>query len=266
MSFRDDHPRDDLQRLLDGRLDGDRGAALEAHLEGCAACRDELATLRWMKRRFPSPADDAAPAGLEATLRAALDAEDARARRSDPRAWRWSAIAAGAVVAIAFAVALWRAPERRADLATLAAAELAAVEAGDPAEGRLTSEPGVLEEWFAASGLGFEIHVYDLAMMDLRLVGGRTVSFAGGPAGRYHYRTGDGRIVVCEMYRGTMADLPADGASRARDDGLVARVFERDGVTLVFWREGEVICFLAARLPSEDVVALAFAKAARLEA
>jgi hypothetical protein len=38
-------------------------------------------------------------------------------------------------------------------------------------------------------------------------------------------------------------------------------VYERDGVTSVFWQEGTVVCVLASDLPREEVVQLAYAKA-----
>jgi hypothetical protein len=38
-------------------------------------------------------------------------------------------------------------------------------------------------------------------------------------------------------------------------------IYERRGVTLVFWMEGDVMCVLSSDIGREEVVGLAFAKA-----
>jgi hypothetical protein len=65
------------------------------------------------------------------------------------------------------------------------------------------------------------------------------------------------------MYRGRTAELPYT-AERRVHDGIGFLVYRRDGVTLVFWQEGEVVCVLASDVAPEEVVALAFAKAMKV--
>ncbi|HEV8579413.1 MAG TPA: anti-sigma factor [Thermoanaerobaculia bacterium] len=251
------HPGDELQMLLDGRLDGDRRAAVEDHLAGCDGCRGELETLRWLKDRLARIPHEL-PSDLQGRIRAALDAEDAAVDRRTHRLWRWLP-AAAAVLAAAVTLLL---AVRRDDFPALAAAHLRSIEEGALHVQRVTGEPAVLEGWFASAGVGFDVHVFDLAGMDLRLIGGSVGRFAGGPSALFAYRSGDGVLVLCEMYRGSLADLPAGGHRRIREDGLVVRVFSRGEATLAFWQEGPVVCYLAASgLPSNQVTALAFAKA-----
>jgi len=262
MSGERTHPRDELQQLLDGRLADGRREEVERHIAGCSRCRDEIAALRWLKNQVAPKEKATAPTDLERRVRAALDAEDARRDRRVTLAGRW--IAAAATIALAVAAGLWLRPASRADLASRAAASLAAVERGAIRLEHATTDATALERWFDAAELGFKVHVYDLAKMQLPLAGGSRVRFAGGPAALFFYRAADGSRIVCEMYRGSLADLPEDGATYRRDDGLLFRVYERDGATLVFWQEGEVVCFLAGRLGAEAVTSLAFAKAMRV--
>jgi len=49
-----------------------------------------------------------------------------------------------------------------------------------------------------------------------------------------------------------------------RHGGISFFVYRRDARTLVFWPEGKVLCVLASEAPTEEVVALAFAKAVRI--
>ncbi len=261
------HPRNDLQRLLDGRLDDARRAALAEHLATCERCRNELDSLRWLgvqlaTQRAPLPAPE-----LERRVLAALDAADAATRHRGHRRhrpWGWAVAAAATIVGIGIGLALLL-PPRSADFTALAAADLRAVETGRTTLASTATDPAALESWFATAGLDFDLHVYDLSAFGLELIGGRAQRFAGRPSGYAVYRTADGRLVLCEMVRGSLADLPAGGDSRRRDDGLEVRVFARDGKTLAFWQEGPVICFLAASGSSpQQLTTLAFAKAARV--
>ena len=62
------------------------------------------------------------------------------------------------------------------------------------------------------------------------------------------------------MYEGRLAELPAADETH-REKGFDFHVYTREGVTLVFWQEGELVCVLAADLPAAEVLALAVAKA-----
>ncbi len=75
----------------------------------------------------------------------------------------------------------------------------------------------------------------------------------------------DGADLICEMYPGSLADLPAEGEAHDHE-GVRFVVYQRDGLTLVFWPEGSVLCVLAGEGGTDVVLPLAFAKAARAAA
>jgi hypothetical protein len=56
--------------------------------------------------------------------------------------------------------------------------------------------------------------------------------------------------------------LPAPD-ERRNHDGIVFLVYKRGATTAVFWQEGEIVCAAVSTLPTDDVVAIAFAKAIR---
>ena len=117
----------------------------------------------------------------------------------------------------------------------------------------------VLEAHFTRTGLA-GIRVLDLAMMGFVLEGGSRHDLGGRPSALYVYRDRSGRPLVCQMYAGSLADLPLTGD--LRDNGRFRfHVYSEGGATTVFWQEGPIVCALASRMPLDDVVALAFAKA-----
>ncbi|HSM12694.1 MAG TPA: hypothetical protein VLA66_01380, partial [Thermoanaerobaculia bacterium] len=79
------------------------------------------------------------------------------------------------------------------------------------------------------------------------------------PAARSVYAGPMGRI-VCWMFRAGEEDLPPPVEVRS-ERGFLFRVYRRGETTLVVWREGEVLCALAAAADPETVLGLAVAKA-----
>ena len=62
------------------------------------------------------------------------------------------------------------------------------------------------------------------------------------------------------MYPGAVSELPA-GATQRENNGIKFQVYQKNGVTMVFWQEGKIVCALSSDIAPEDVVQLAFAKA-----
>jgi hypothetical protein len=62
------------------------------------------------------------------------------------------------------------------------------------------------------------------------------------------------------MFAGSEADLP-DSSDVREHAGFRFHVLHQGDVTLVFWLEGDLVCVLASRMPTGDLIALAFAKA-----
>jgi anti-sigma-K factor RskA len=94
---------DDLALLALGQLQGDERAALEKHLEGCAACRRELEQLHGdMALLALSAAGPAPPKRSRERLLKAI-AKERRTPKAATRPWRWTLVPwlASAVFAVA---------------------------------------------------------------------------------------------------------------------------------------------------------------------
>lgn len=79
----------DLGGYVVDQLDADERRAFEAHLEGCDACRRELAELRPLMLGTPLPAEWNTPAGLEARVLAAVQREAQGPEAAPPARARW---------------------------------------------------------------------------------------------------------------------------------------------------------------------------------
>lgn len=247
------HVLDELQLRLDRQLDPATLSRVEAHLETCASCRraaDELTSARDSLRALPA---SPLPAGLAAQIDRLLDAETATTPSAPRRRWLTAAgLAVAAVVMLAFWI--WR-PE---SLPSAAGGDVLRVTSGTLPLDVTTSEAAALEKHFANRGL--PVRVLDLAMMGWQLEGGRVHTLKGRPSALYVYRRADGRRLVCQMFAGTASDLPPATATRV-SGGFTFAVFHEGARTLVFWQEGKILCVLGSDLPSDEVIALAIAKA-----
>lgn len=253
MSAQTPHVLDDLQRRVDGRLDPVTLEAVDAHLATCAICRraaDDLARAREVLRESPA---HPLPEGLAADISRLLDAEEATSRPA--RHLRWY-VAAGLAAAALVVLAVW--VWRPATLPSSAADDVARVISGAQPLDLQTSDPAALERLFTARGL--PVRVLDLAMMGWQLEGGQMQTLASRPSALYVYHRADGRRLVCQMFAGTMADLPPPAETR-HGGGFTFAVYHEGRHTVVFWQEGDILCVLGSDLPGEEVIALAIAKA-----
>lgn len=281
------HPEEVLQDFLDGRLTGEAAHDVRAHLETCAPCRtvrdelmvarDAVATLR--------DADVTMPADLLASVQRALDAEVARvavapvaaapvpaasaaapanlsdeplARWAVTRRRRWTAVAAAAAVLVAYLMLGNRTTPL--DLPAQAARDLGAVGSRSLLLELRTSEAAALERYFADAPNGPRVRVIDLGMMGIPLEGGVRHVLDGRPSALYAYRTPSGARLVCQMYTGRLSDLPTPD-NAIDNKGFHFQIYDRGGITVVFWQEGDLVCVLASELPASEVIALAVAKA-----
>jgi anti-sigma factor RsiW len=247
----------ELQDLLDGRVAPPVRAQIEAHLRACADCRRRMAALEGVRAAVRSPGEtDALPPELAARLDAALDREDAAAKlRARMRRWTVAGTALAASLLAAAVLLRGRAP----DAVDVLTSEYRIQAATLPPGALRTHDVSELERFLAAASLPFPVRVLDLSMMRWELVGGAVEQFEGRPSLVLAYRR-DGRIVICRMYLGTTAALPA-GARIEDHRGFRFHVFERDGVTSVFWQEGPTVCVLIGSGPPREIVDLAVEKA-----
>jgi anti-sigma factor RsiW len=260
MTSETDHVRDEIQDLLDGRLEADTRKRVEAHLAGCEECdraRQALSRVRESVRAGIRPAE--MPTDLPSVVVADLDREDARGSRGwlqRPRGRLIAAAAAAVVALIALTVFL----ARPRDLPAVVGRDYTEFRAGRLPLEIATNDPRALEKFFANRGVRFRTRVLDLAMMGYQLVGGSVLD--EGPRRRafFVYRGEGGKVLACQMYEGDIGEL--SGAPEVREHGDFTFLVYRSGdLTQVFWQEGTVTCVLVSDIPSEEVVQLAFAKA-----
>ena len=265
MADRDPHPTEAVQALVDGRLGRTEREAVARHLEGCAACRAErdvaAGTRRILRTALPAPD---LPPGLSTKIGAALDAADRSVERG--RWWKWGSLAPVAVALVVLVVFL---PGGRDDVSVsegivdAVSGDFGALQDGSLSLSLPDADPGALETFFTAHGIDFDTRVFDLGIMGFELAGGRVEPLAGRPSALFAYLGSDGVLMVCRMYLGNLDELP-EPSSTLENDGIVFHVYERDGRTLVFWEEGEVVCVLASDAPAQDVIDLSFAKAVKV--
>ena len=265
------HPHEALHEAADGRLDAAALATVEAHLATCEPCRVELEAIRWTRAQLAAARTDSpAPAGFESWLQGAMASpppaslgtpDPVFARPGLASRWRW-AVAAGVAAVLLFA--LWALPRGPAgDVPGAVAADYRSWRAGSLALGVHTADVTAIEAWFRREGLGFDTRVFDLGMMRYTAVGGRVHAVDGQPSALFVYRGPESQALVCQMYEGRTADLAPPGR-RATHNGIDFLIYERDGLTLVFWQEGNLVCVLAGEGDPKTVVDLAFAKAIKV--
>ncbi|MEQ1854078.1 MAG: zf-HC2 domain-containing protein [Chthoniobacteraceae bacterium] len=264
------HFKDELQNLLDGRLDAAMSGEVERHLETCEACRREYEALRWTKQvaskrlaAAPAPAD--LRASILQSLRAEATASESETPKivtlppQDAKPWLRPLLAIAAVVlALAIVGGVWflRQPTFPASVAQ----DFRDYKSRKITMQLDTNDVKEMEEFFTKRGIPFQTRVFDLGMMKYQLVGGRLQERHRRPSAAFAYRGPDGQILLCQMYPGKTTELPA-GAVLRENKGIKFHIYQANGVTAVFWQEGTVVCVLASDIPQEEVVQLAFAKA-----
>jgi anti-sigma factor RsiW len=262
------HFKHEIQDLLDNRLDAAARAEVERHLETCDECRREFEALQWTRQivatRF-APAE--APAELREKISRALrsgeDREEARIVRPQFRLPKLAAalgVAAILLIAIALAVVFTAKPRNALGIAARDFRDYKAQKL--PLELK-TGDGKQMETFFAAHGVWFNTRVFDLGMMNYRLIGGRVQRVREEPRALFVYQGPADQILVCQMYAGTVAALPA-GAVERENKGIKFFVYEKRGLTMVFWQEGTVVCVLTSDIGAEQVIQLAFAKAMKI--
>ncbi len=264
------HFKEELQDLLDNRLTATACAEVERHLESCVECQRQLEALRWTKQfagRFLPVTE--APAELREKILGQLHppsqrAETAPASASAPHWWNfrpgfWPYFAAAAVVlAIVMGALLFRSVPPR--LPEVVARDFRAFQTQKLALELSTGDVKTMEAYFSERRLPFNTRVFDLAMMNYRLEGGRVAPSGRQPRAQFVYRGPANQALLCQMFVGRVAELPA-GAVMRENKGIQFHVYETNELTSVFWQEGALVCALVSDIPKEEVVQLAFAKA-----
>lgn len=252
------HFKDEIQDLLDNRLDAPMRAEVERHLESCSECRREFEALRWTKllaaKRF---AAKEAPSGLRQNILRTLKAD---AGRSSSRTQKLKPILAWAAALVALGILTFILIPKQPNLPEVIARDFREYQSQKLTLELNTANGKQMEAFFATHGVSFNTRVFDLGMMNYGLVGGRVQDLRGQPTALFVYRGPDNQVLLCRMYAGTVSELPVGSVER-ENRGIKFHVYQAKGITMVFWQEGRVVCVLSSDIPTENVVQLAFAKA-----
>ena len=114
--------REEFSALLDGELDAETRAAVEAHLAGCADCLRELDRLKQVDAAFHGLAPKQAPEDMEERVRAGLQANVVHLgprRLARKRVWPLVASAAGLLIVLGVSVFHMRKSPERFEMASL---------------------------------------------------------------------------------------------------------------------------------------------------
>ncbi|MBI1763413.1 MAG: hypothetical protein HYR56_18465 [Acidobacteria bacterium] len=276
------HFKDEIQELLDNRLNHEACLEVERHLEACAECRRELEALRWTRQIARQQyAAASAPAKLEENILAALALEDRESSAPPVFSWVWwrqrsALLAYGFVLFAGVALALsyfmlgtqlrksLELPTASASLLTAVARDYRNYQAEKLPLMLQTGAVNELERFFSAGGIAFNTRVFDLAMMNYHLVGGRVHQLIERPSALFVYRGEGSKILICQMYPGQVRELPPAGVSLRENKGIRFYIYQANGLTVVFWQEGVITCVLTSDSAAEEVLQLAFAKAVKI--
>jgi anti-sigma factor RsiW len=259
------HFREEIQEFLDGRLGSSAQAALEVHLQDCDSCRRELAVLREVKRFAKDQfAAGPLPPGLEARLRGVLDQEDRAAIDKPSPADLWSRrnrpiLAYGFLLFVAV-VLVFNYFIKFPTLPSEVANDFRSYQRGDLPVQLETVDFRAMEQYFAARGVPFPTRVFDLGMMNYRLVGGRVHQLVNRKSALFVYQSDPNKLLVCQMYPGNVSELPPSAETR-QDRGFTFHIYHQNGLTAVFWQERDITCVLVSDISPEQVLQLAMAKA-----
>jgi len=216
-----------LHGYMDGELDLVRNVDIEEHLRTCDACSQVYQAQLALRSALKS--DELyfrAPAGLERKVRMATERPERKSwRRLQVPGWMGAALAAAAVVALAFFVSPMF--SRRSQTERIAQDVLSAhVRSLMP--GHLTDVPSsenhTVKPWFAGK-LDFSPPVVDLGAEGFELVGGRLDYAADRPVAALVYRRGKHFI-----------NLFVWPSASAHDSAEAAAV--RQGYNVLFWTRG----------------------------
>ena len=184
-----------VARYADGEIDGQRGALLEAHLQGCVRCaakhRDVLALRARIRAEVPYfEASPALRARVLATLEAARATQPSGQRPATDR-WRW--LTGGALAGCTATVLAWVLAtaiiDRRAndDLVTEAVGSHVRATLGNHLTDVASSDRHTVKPWFSAR-LDYSPPVRDLANEGFALTGGRLDTLEQRPVATLVYR------------------------------------------------------------------------------
>lgn len=238
---------DELQAFVDERLDGERRAAVEAHL----AVRPELAERIGAERRQRAILRSRLDAKFAEPIPARLRIANLRAARRSFRARSWVSAVAAVALFVAGTTAGWFvstiAPAPPAPTASVAQGAHAAyrtfvVEVAHPVEVGVQQEAHLLQ-WLSKR-LGRKLAAPDLSRFGYRLMGGRLLPAGNGAAAQLMYDDASGRRLTIYV--------------RATDGTETAFRFQKEGEAATFaWIDQGFGFAVTATASREDLLPIA---------
>ncbi len=234
-----------VDAYVDGELSARESAAFEQALTTCADCRRRLEAARALSGLLRGLPAERAPDLLRARLERDLQASTSEPRPA-PRLWmRWSAIAAGLVVAVGIG---WLGGtltgQGRRESNEVIASYLRVAMAEAPVE-VASSDRHTVKPWFAGR-IDYAPPVHDLTVDGFPLMGGRLDVVSGRKVAVLVYRRNQHRVVLSLW--------PAN----AKGD-IAPTVTKRDGFGLAEWRHAGFDMRAVSDLSPADMTAFATA-------
>lgn len=253
------HYGDELQDLLDKRLNANVRRAVESHLETCRDCRRRFEALKWTKTAMRMLPSREAPGGLREEIVLALRRERTEVAQFARPAHRWSnnlpiAVAVAILVGLA-AILLNLSRDAPASVADLVLEDFRTMQGGDLELQVSAASPAVIGGFFGGHKIPFHARVFESGPAGLVPSGGRVETAGDRVRALVAYRDAADRLLVCEMFEGGPVDLPVDGILRERN-GVRFRVERAGDLSAVFWLEGPVVYSLVAEIESEELLVL----------
>lgn len=245
----------DLHAYADGRLDAHRRAAVEAWLQSQPQERARVETWRAQSERLAALFEPALAEPVPPRMIAAVE------RAAERRVGEWArrAAAAALVVAVgagAFATGRYTAPTqppRMVEVPVPQPPPSVAVRAANAhrvfvVEVRHAVEVKAEEQHLVAwltKRMGGKVAAPDLQPHGFRLVGGRLLAGERGPAAQLMYEDAGGRRLTAYVAR----------SAENRDTAF--RFEERDGLSVFWWRDGQLAWALSAEMERTRLLPIA---------
>ncbi len=230
---------------LDGEIDADRAAAIDAHVASCAACAERHERRRGLSEAVRALPYHRAPPSLVARV-ARLDPSGARVPAGHGATaatfdWRWLVTAASVLMAVSsgvFVVLRERANASAAVADAVVSAHLRSL-VGDHLTDVASSDRHTVKPWFAGR-IGFSPVVPDLATEGFPLAGGRLDYVEDREAAALVYRRG-AHVINVFVWPGAGRDAPPE----PRDD--------QRGYHLAHWAQSGMVYWTISDVARSDL-------------
>lgn len=258
MSCKDFRPF--IGAYIDDEFDEREAAELEAHIDACSECRDELEAQLRFKRTFKkalSGDEEKAPDELKERILAEMseiDVEREQDEKSSGRPRAVAALAAAVPLAIGLAIVMWFMPSLT----------VAPVEGGQPPVVEQTVEwhrhdfpveiggpdRNQVTGWFRGK-VDFPIRLPDFSQEGVQLVGGRIAHIQDRRAAYLSYEVNGARMSVM-MFHGEGLKVPTARIKRVANRDVA--LFNEHGYEVALLQDDGITYTITSDLTEEELV------------